>query len=193
MDAKKKVLIPVSTGTEELEFVAIYDILVRAGAEVTVAKVNEPGKSEKTLTFTGAQKLVMTANVLIEDCTSKEYDLIVLPGGMPNAEYLGKCKPLVDMLKKQKTSKKLYGAICASPVLALNVNGLLDGEVATCYPSMQKDLGNKLKPNERVVVSNKCITSQGPCTGSEYGFKLVEILYGKPKADELIKGMVFKS
>ena len=37
----------------------------------------------------------------------------------------------------------------------LEHHGLLEGEKATCYPSMQDKLGDKLVKDKDVVVSNK--------------------------------------
>jgi len=39
MSASKKVLVPIGTGSEEMEAVITIDVLRRAGAEVTVASV----------------------------------------------------------------------------------------------------------------------------------------------------------
>jgi 4-methyl-5(b-hydroxyethyl)-thiazole monophosphate biosynthesis len=36
---KRKVLVPIADGTEEIEAVCIIDVLRRAGADVTVASV----------------------------------------------------------------------------------------------------------------------------------------------------------
>ena len=47
--------------------------------------------------------------------------------------------------------------------------------------------------NEKVVVSNKCITSQGPGTAFEFGYALCEVLFGKEKKEQLQKDMVFKA
>jgi 4-methyl-5(b-hydroxyethyl)-thiazole monophosphate biosynthesis len=95
------------------------------------------------------------------------------------------------MLKKQKQSGKYYAAICASPAMVFEPHGLLEGEAGTCYPSMQGELKNQEKVKQRVVVSNKCITSQGPCTALEFGYALCEELFSKEKAEQLKKGMVF--
>lgn len=191
MNATKTVLFAISTGTESIEFTAPYDILKRAGANITIAKVKDPTNPELSLTVTTAQGLKIQADILIEQVTRNEYDMIVCPGGLPNAEYLGKCKELVEMLKKQKAANKYYTAICASPAMVFEANGLLEGEAGTCYPSMQSELKNQSKVKDRVVVSNHCITSQGPCTAIEFGFALCEALLGKEKAEELKKGMVF--
>jgi 4-methyl-5(b-hydroxyethyl)-thiazole monophosphate biosynthesis len=188
----KQILFAISTGTETMEFSAPLDILCRAGGQITVAKVKDPtNPSDTSLIVTTAQGVKVQADVLIEDVLEKEYDMIVCPGGLPNAEYLGKCNGLIEMLKKQKQSGKYYAAICASPAMVFEPHGLLEGEAGTCYPSMQGELKNQEKVKQRVVVSNKCITSQGPCTALEFGYALCEELFNKEKAEQLKKGMVF--
>ena len=187
----KTVLFACSKGTESIEFSAPYDILKRAGATITIAKVKSDS-NDNSNTFVTAQGLEIKADTFIDDVKDKKYDLIVCPGGLPNGEILGKNETLVGMLKKQKSENRLYSAICASPVFVFEKNGLFEGEKGTCYPSLQKDLKNKEKVNDRVVVSNKCISSQGPCTAIEFGYVLCEQLFGKEKADKLKKEMVFK-
>lgn len=91
MNKTKTVLFAISTGTESIEFTAPYDILKRAGANITIAKVKDPTNPDLSLTVTTAQGLKLQADILIEQVTRNEYDMIVCPGGLPNAEYLGKC------------------------------------------------------------------------------------------------------
>lgn len=79
---QKTVLVPVADGTEELEAVAIIDILRRAGAAVTVASVS--GNRQ----ITASRGIVLVADALIEDCVEMEFHLVVLPGGIPGAEHL---------------------------------------------------------------------------------------------------------
>jgi 4-methyl-5(b-hydroxyethyl)-thiazole monophosphate biosynthesis len=43
-------------------------------------------------------------------------------------------------------------------------------------------LKNKEKIEERVVISNNCITSRSAGTATEFGLKLVELLFSKEKA-----------
>ena len=51
--------------------------------------------------------------------------MITLPGGLKNSEGLAQDKDLIKLLINQKNNKKYYSAICASPALVFEPNGLL--------------------------------------------------------------------
>lgn len=179
----KNVLVPVADGTEDLEAVAIIDVLRRAEARVTVASVTK----NRQVTF--SRGLVITADTLLADCMHHEYDLVVLPGGIPGAENLRDSADLVSLLKRQRESGQLYGAICASPAVILEHHGLLEGRQATCHPAFVEQLTNKDRAAFKVVVDGNCITSQGAGTAVEFSLALVEQLFGKEKRDEVATGM----
>lgn len=176
-------LVAIADGTEELEAVTIIDVLRRAKVEVTVASV-------AGLNITASRGVKLVADCVIADCKEKTYDLIVLPGGLPGAEHLRDCRTLIEMLKKQKQSGRLYAAICASPAVALAPHGLLDGKTATGYPGTQDKLPKAL--NQRVVIDGNCITSQGPGTALEFAIELVRQLLGDAKAKEVAEPMLAK-
>ncbi|MFN2168607.1 MAG: DJ-1/PfpI family protein, partial [Anaerolineae bacterium] len=88
---RKKVLVPIADGVEEIEAVCIIDVLRRAGAEVTVAAVGE-------LAVTASRGVKLVADAAIDDCKDTVYDLIALPGGLPGADHLRDCPALIDML-----------------------------------------------------------------------------------------------
>ena len=181
----KTALVAVADGTEELEAVTIIDVLRRAKAEVTVVSV-------AGLNITASRGVKLVADCVIDDCKQKTYDLIALPGGLPGAEHLRDCKTLIEMLKKQKQSGRLYAAICASPAVALTPHGLLDDKAATGYPSTADKLPNQAKASQRVVVDGNCITSQGPGTALEFSIELVRQLSGDAKAQEVARPMLVK-
>lgn len=182
----KTVLVPIANGIEELEAVTIIDTLVRAGAEVTVASVQDD------LAVTASRGTKLVADAPIEVCSSNKYDLIVLPGGLPGAEHLRDCDTLTAMLKQQNCHGRLYAAICASPAFVLASHGLIGDKRATCYPSMVDKLGDNGTDKERVVVDGNCITSQGPGTALEFSLKLVEVLFGESTYLEVAGAMLFK-
>ena len=119
---QKTVLVPVADGTEELEAVAIIDVLRRAGATVTVASVTGARQ------ITASRGVVIVADALIEACLEMEFDLVVLPGGIPGAEHLRDSAELIGILRRQRDKDRLYGAICASPAVVLEHHGLLAGQ-----------------------------------------------------------------
>jgi len=183
----KKVLVPIANGTEEIEAVCIIDTLRRAGAEVTVASV------ETTLQVTASRGVKLVADALIADCASVVYDCIAIPGGMPGAEHLRDCETLTALLHAQRDAGRLYGAICAAPVVMLQHHGLLAGRAATCHPSFAPQLENPARITERVVVDANCITSRGPGTAIEFALTLIEALYSAETAHEIGEQMLVAS
>ena len=99
-------------------------------------------------------------------------------------------KVVIERLKNQKAEGKWVAAICAAPALVLAPNGLLDGEKATSYPSVQSKLPDQTMAKEPVVISHNIITSQAPGTAIKFSLALVQALFGEAKAEELKKAMV---
>ncbi|MGC9393834.1 MAG: DJ-1 family glyoxalase III [Anaerolineae bacterium] len=186
----KKALVPIANGTEEIEAVCIIDTLRRAGMEVTIASV------EATLQVTASRGTKLVADTFIADCADAVYDCIAIPGGMPGAEHLRDSEVLTALLHNQRDAGRLYGAICAAPVVVLQYHGLLAGRVATCHPSFVSQLENPVHVEERVIVdgtdTGRCITSRGPGTAIEFALALIEALYGEEKAREIGEQMLVK-
>lgn len=179
----KKVLVPIADGTEEIEATTIIDCLRRADADVTVAAVDN-------VNITASRGVNMTADTTISDCINQSFDAIVLPGGMPGAEHLRDCQILINMLKQQKATGKIYAAICASPAVVLATHELIDDKNTTCYPSMIGQLPKGI--DERVVVDGNCITSQGPATAMDFALALIEALYDADKRNNIAKALLVK-
>lgn len=71
------VLVPVADGSEDIETVALVDVLRRAGANVVLASVS----GHKTVTL--SRKIKVETDDLIEHVKDHEFDGIFCPGGMP--------------------------------------------------------------------------------------------------------------
>ncbi|PON98419.1 DJ [Trema orientale] len=182
-----QILVPVANGTEEMEAVIIIDILRRAKANVVVASV------EDKLQILASRKVKLEADLLLDEAAKLSYDLIVLPGGLGGAEAFAKSEKLVNLLKQQRESNRPYGAICASPALVLEPHGLLKGKKATAFPALTNKLSDQSEAENRVVVDGNLITSRGPGTSIEFSLGIVEKFFGRQKALELAKTMVFVS
>lgn len=177
-------LVPIAEGSEDIETVTIIDLLRRAGVEVTVASVHDYP------TITASRKTRITADALLSDCASQPWDLIALPGGMPGARNLSECGLLVERLKRQRDEGRLYAAICAAPELVLATHGLLEGCAATGHTAFREGLPDKSRVEERVVMDQCCITSQGPGTALEFGLALIERLCGRETRDKVAAPMM---
>ncbi|PIN16557.1 putative transcriptional regulator DJ-1 [Handroanthus impetiginosus] len=179
-----KILVPIANGTVEMEAVIIVDVLRRAKAEVVVASV------EDKLEILASRKVKLVADVLIDEAINRSYDLIVLPGGLGGAQAFANSQKLVNLLKKQRESNKLYGAICASPALVLEPHGLLKGKKATAFPALCNELSDPSEAENHVVVDGNLVTSRGSGTSMEFALVITEKFLGRQKALELAKTML---
>jgi len=173
------VLVPLAQGCEELEAVTITDLLTRAGINVITA-----GLDENIVTASRGMKLVPDKK--LQDVLDVEFDMIVLPGGLPGADHLNNDQRIQTLVKKLAVNNKYTAAICAAPRV-LATAGLLDGKRATSYPGTLDQFtdNNILYEEKDVVVDGKVITSRGPGTAMDFSLTLIELLLGKEKRDEV--------
>lgn len=120
------------------------------------------------------------------------FDVIVLPGGLGGTEAMSKCPLLGTVLQRQESSPTgLIAAICAAPC-ALAAHSIALGKRLTSYPAMKTKLTDQYQyvDDELVVQDGKLLTSRGPGTAFVFALRLAELLVGKPKAQEVAKGML---
>ncbi|ORM40561.1 Protein DJ-1 -like protein B [Babesia sp. Xinjiang] len=173
----------LANGSEDIEFVTVVDVLRRAGVTVTVASVH----SHKDVVMAHGTKIV--SDVVIDEVSSETFDLIVVPGGLPGSNSCAECATLIKMLNEQKDGNRYYAAICAAPAVVFAAGGILDKETAAvAYPGFEDALPKV--GSGRVCVSGKCVTSKAPGTAMEFALKLVELLCGPQKKEQLKVGML---
>ena len=174
-----KVLIPLANGCEELEAVTLIDLLRRAEIEVMTASLTE----QKVKCSRGT---CIVADTKLDQVIANEYDMIVLPGGLPGANHLMNDQRVQSLLKDFSNNNKYTAAICAAP-RALAAAGLLDNCKATSFPGALDDLQIRgLDYSEQAVVQDgKVITSRGPGTALDFALYLIELLSGKQKRNEV--------
>ena len=159
-------------------------MLRRADIEVLVASI------EERRMITCARGTRLTADAMLVDVLAQDFDLIVLPGGMPGAQHLADFEPLAERVRKQAKAGELFAAICAAPALALQGYGVLRQRRMTCYPAFSDRLSGCTFVDEAVVVDGNCITSQGPGTALAFALTLVEQLVGRGTRTEVAKAML---
>lgn len=184
------VLLPIADGSEEIEAVTIIDVLRRAGVTVNVASAM-PNRQE----IQAARGTHIVADQLLPQALDQDWDMIVLPGGMPGAQHLSEHQGLVERLKRQLSEGKWVAAICAAPAVVLGRHNLVPRATATCFPGFQDELREHVAEvsEQRVVIDQNVITSQGPGTAMGFALALVEVLTTKEKAQEIAAALLFAS
>lgn len=179
-----KVAIFLATGFEEIEALTVVDLLRRVHVETDMISV---GTEKKAV---GAHNIAVDTDKIIAEIDFTQYDMLVLPGGMPgtlNLEANGLLMSWVDAFYKQD---KYLAAICAAPSIFGHRN-LLQGRVASCYPGFEKDLEGATVSYEPVCVDGKIITSRGMGCAIPFGLKLVEILLGEEVSKDLSEKIIY--
>jgi len=163
----KTILIPIATGFEEIEAITLIDVLRRAGLKVITASI------DKKLDVQGANGIVIIAEKNIQEITSEDIDMILLPGGWGGTDILSEDTYVQNLLKEMNNKNKDIGAMCAAP-FALKSAGVLSDNY-TCYPSVEEKIKQDgYNPNLKVVEDGNIITSQGPATAICFALYIVK-------------------
>jgi 4-methyl-5(b-hydroxyethyl)-thiazole monophosphate biosynthesis len=179
----KRVVVVLAPGFEEIEAVTPIDVLRRANLEVTVAGVGGTA-------IEGSHGVTFQCDVEVEKIDVPP-DAIILPGGLPGSENLGKSHAVQALTLKVRDNGGVCAAICAAPALTFARWGLLDDRTATCYPSLEKEFGSSTTHSEaRVVVDGNIVTSRGAGTALEFSLRLAGILASSTTADDLRQSML---
>ena len=167
-----RVLVPLAEGFEEIEAVTVVDVLRRAGIEVHTASLDGPR-------VTGSHGVTVLADKALDAVVADEYDMVVLPGGMPGAEHLKNDPRVISLLRRFAAEGRYTAAICAAPSVLAHA-GLLEERAATSFPGFlnaNSAAGIRLR-EEAVVVDGKVVTSRGAGTAMEFGLALIGLLEG---------------
>lgn len=180
----KKVAVLLANGFEEIEALTVVDVLRRAQIQCDMISLN-------TEIVAGAHNIEVKSDKKFNE-DIKEYDMIVLPGGLPGAENLAQNEKVLEVIREFNSDENKYiAAVCASPAMVLSKAGIEENRYITSYPDdeYEKMLEKANYVEELVVVDNNLITSRGPATTMLFAYKLVDILGSDSK--RLKEGMLW--
>src|SRR4051812_36046704 len=168
----KKVAILVTDGFEESEFTQPLEALKEAGATVEVISLKKDNIKSWSEKNWGAEYPVDKS---IDEVDAKDYDALVLPGGVMNPDQLRTNESVVGFVAGFFDDGKPIAAICHGPWTLIET-GELKGRKVTSYPSLKTDLTNAGAKwvDEEVVVDNGLITSRTPKDLPAFCQKMVE-------------------
>jgi protease I len=168
----KKIAILVDKGFEEVELTSPKQALEDAGAQTFIVSPQDGTVQAWNRTDWGQGYPV---DVPLEQANPRDYDALVLPGGVMNPDKLRMNPTAIQFIKDFFTSGKPVAAICHGPWTLIEA-GVVKGRTLTSYPSLQTDLKNAGAHwvDQPVVVDRGLVTSRRPHDLEAFDRKMVE-------------------
>ena len=175
----KRVLALLFDGIEEIEAITPIDLLRRAEVDVVTASLGDQRIVE------GRSGIRIEADKLCSEIDSESFDLLFVPGG-PGVLALLENAGMLQLIRDFESKQRWIAAICAAPKV-LAAAGVLKNRQATSHASVRSDL--PFPSDERIVISDRIITSQGAGTAIELGLELVKTLTDAETAQSIAQSI----
>jgi protease I len=168
----KKVAILVADGFEDSEFNEPLKALTEEGAIVEIVSLKK-GKVKSWKDKNWGEEYEV--DLAVDDADSKDYDALVLPGGVLNPDQLRVNKDAVNFVSGFFDDSKPIAAICHGPWTLIETGELANRKM-TSWPSLKTDLENAgvLWEDSEVVVDNGLVTSRKPADLPAFCKKMIE-------------------
>lgn len=174
----------LAEGFEEIEALCVLDLLRRAKVETKTVGVT--GK-----TVTGSHNIPVVCDVLESELDiNSDFDMIILPGGLPGSDNLHASSVVDAFINKATENDKFICAICAAPYI-LGVRGILKGKGATCYPGFEDRLIGANCQDAGVVRDGKIITARAMGSATDFALEIIEALLGKEVRERIRASIIY--
>lgn len=175
----------LAEGFEEVEALGTVDVLRRAGLPVKTVSVMEQ------LEVTGSHQVTVKADMLFDEESLHDAEMLILPGGMPGSLNLSEHEGLRRVILAFFAAGRPMAAICAAPMVYGKL-GLLKNKKVTCYPGFEEYLEGAVPTGALVEHDANIITGKGPGATFEFAMAIVAKFCGKAKVAELKQGMLLR-
>lgn len=168
----------LASGFEEIEALAVVDVLRRAELDVLTVGVGDDF-------VTGSHQIPIAADISEKNTVLDDsVQAVVLPGGMPGTLNLERSTYVQNAIDWAINNDKLVCAICAAPSI-LGHKGLLNGKKAVCFPGFEQELSGAEISEDFVCRDGNIITAKGMGSAVEFGLTIAEELAGVKKAEKI--------
>ena len=174
---KTMVLVLLADGFEEIEALTPVDILLRGGVAVKTVGIGSK-------TVKGSHGISVLCDLDEEEAARCDFDMLILPGGMPGATNLDNSPTVQNLLADAVEGGKRIAAICAAPFI-LGKRGLLKGKKATCYPGFEEELKGATLTDAGVVTDGKITTAKGMGVALDFALELLSLLKNEAEAERV--------
>ncbi len=171
-----KILILATDGFEQSELQEPLTQLRKQGATVHVAA---PAKTKQQGSICGWKDgdwgSFIPVDKTLDQVFSKDYDAVILPGGVINPDKLRTEQKAIDLIRAFADAGKPVAAICHGPWLLAEA-GVAKGRRLTSVASIKTDLTNAggVWEDSEVVTHNGVITSRTPQDLPAFIAKIIE-------------------
>lgn len=179
-----KVGVFFAAGYEEIEALAVVDLLRRAEIETDMISITHAREVE------GAHQICVKMDKTLEEVDFEQLDMIFLPGGGTGTENLKACGKLMEQVDAFYAQEKMLAAICAAPSI-LGHRGMLKGRKACSYPTFESHLEGAQVVKDAVVKDGHIITGRGMGCAILFGLAIVAHFKGQKAADDLSRAIIF--
>lgn len=158
---------------EQIEFTAPKTAFEQAGAQVDLIS--------RQLRMTGLNHLSpgdpFTADVSLADARSPDYDALLLPGGVVNADALRIVPEAQRFARALVESERPVAVICHGGWLLIS-SGVVRNRTLTSWPTLQDDYRNAGAHwvDQEVVVDGNWVSSRKPADIPAFNAAALEIL-----------------
>ncbi len=159
----------LAEGYEECEALITVDILRRASIEIDTVSIMQEQVVKSS------HGILVQADKMWDNIDTKDYDVLILPGGKLGTANLEKFEPLIEALKNHYSEGKLIAAICAAPSI-LGHLGFLKDKNYTCFPSFDEASFLGTYKEELAVQDSNIVTGRGMGATLEFARILVKII-----------------
>jgi protease I len=155
-----KVAVLAADGFEQSEMVQPRNALDQAGAKTVLVSL-KPGEVRGWSHKDWGDRFKV--ELAIADAHARDFDALLLPGGVMNPDHLRMNAAAVAFVKGFVEAKKPIAAICHGPWTLINAGGVA-GRRMTSWPSLEADLRNAGADwsDEACVVDGHLVTSRKP-------------------------------
>ena len=168
----KRIAILATNGFEESELKSPKEAMEKEGFTVDIVSLEKGSiKSWATDDWGKEYKVDYTLN----DVTAKDYNALVLPGGVMNPDNLRTNEDVVKFVRDFFEQKKPVAAICHAAWTLINAE-VVKGRTMTSYHTVRKDLENAGANwvDKEVVVDEAFVTSRNPDDLPAFNAKVIE-------------------
>lgn len=130
----KKAVIVVGPAVEDTEFAYPYYRLQEDDFSVDVA-------SNGGVDVIAKHGLPIKATMDIKKLNAKDYDMLIVPGGLESPDRLRQIPELLNFIKEMNADNKIISTVCHGPWVLISA-GIVKGKNMTTYVGCKDDLIN---------------------------------------------------